>query len=239
MKRSLYVLLVLAVFSFSACRKNGHKPGNAPAMTGTVHTAKVIDKMNATNYTYMLVNENSSYYWIAVPQLVIEEGETISFSRAMEMKNFKSETLKRTFESILFVEDCVRGGQEGNGQATTGGAMPAHPQVKSVPEQVAVESAKGGKTVAQIFKEKAALNGKIVKVRGKVTKYNPGIMDRNWIHIQDGTNDAGNYDLMVTSKESTNVGEVITVEGKVAVDIDFGAGYSYPVMIENTKITKE
>jgi hypothetical protein len=64
-------------------------------------------------------------------------------------------------------------------------------------------------------------------------------MNRNWIHIQDGTDNDGEYDLLITSKESAKVGDTITVEGKLAIDKDFGAGYFYPVLVEDAKIIIE
>ena len=72
-----------------------------------------------------------------------------------------------------------------------------------------------------------------------MVKVNPGILDRNWIHIQDGTADGNNFDLLVTSIDKAVVGDIIIAEGQLAVDKDFGAGYTYPVLIENVKITRE
>ena len=43
------------------------------------------------------------------------------------------------------------------------------------------------KTVAALYQEKSALAGKEVRVQGKVVKVNNGIMDRNFLHVQDGT----------------------------------------------------
>ena len=150
------------------------------------------------------------------------------------MKNFHSETLNRTFPSIYFVQSVT----------TTPPTQPqqqslseVHQQVTTAPkEQLSLEAAQGGKTIAQIYSQKNNLAGKIVKVRGKVVKYNAGIMGRNWIHIQDGTESGENFDLLVTSKNETAVGDIIVVEGKVVLNKDFGAGYSYPVMIEDAKI---
>lgn len=237
MKRSLFLILIIAAFGISACNKKEEpKPAANVNLDGAVHTVKVLDKINAATYSYLQVSENNSSYWIAVPQMPVEKGETVQFSKAMEMKNFRSETLKRTWPSILFVSDCVKEGQ--NSMASGDGAAPAHPPVVSAQEKIGVEPVKGGKTVAQIFSQKNSLDGKTVKIRGKVTKYNPGIMDRNWIHIQDGTNHSGSYDLTVTSNQETQVGDVITVEGKISVDKDYGQGYEYPIIIEDAKISK-
>ncbi|MGA7836884.1 MAG: hypothetical protein WB996_02895, partial [Ignavibacteriaceae bacterium] len=54
----------------------------------------------------------------------------------------------------------------------------------------------------------------------------------------DGTSSNGEYDLLVTTKETAKVGDVVAFEGTVVTNKDFGAGYSYNVMIEGAKIIK-
>lgn len=75
-------------------------------------------------------------------------------------------------------------------------------------------------------------------LRGKVVKYNSGIMGKNWIHLRDGTgSEADNSnDILVTSANQTKVGDVITVKGVVHTDKDFGAGYAYKVLIEDATV---
>lgn len=93
------------------------------------------------------------------------------------------------------------------------------------------------KTVAALYKEKASLAGQTIKVQGKVVKVNMGIMGRNWLHVQDGTGEAGKTnDLTVTSNEAAKVGDQVTVTGKVAVDKDFGSGYAYGLLLEEATI---
>lgn len=93
------------------------------------------------------------------------------------------------------------------------------------------------KTVAVLNKDKTALAGKTVSAQGKVVKVNNGIMGRNFVHVQDGTGDAGSNNLIVTSKDTANVGDSVSVTGVVVVNRDFGGGYSYPLLIEEAKIT--
>jgi len=71
-----------------------------------------------------------------------------------------------------------------------------------------------------------------------VVRYNGGILDRNWIHLQDGTGKAGDgtNDILVTTTGTAKVGDVITARGTLAVDKDFGAGYTYAVLVENATI---
>lgn len=93
------------------------------------------------------------------------------------------------------------------------------------------------KTVAALNKDKATLAGKLVRVQGKVVKVNNGIMGRNFLHVQDGTGDQTSNDLTVTSKQTAAVGDQVTVTGRVVLNRDFGAGYAYPLLVEEASIT--
>lgn len=92
-------------------------------------------------------------------------------------------------------------------------------------------------TVAALNQGKAKLAGKTISAKGKVVKVNDGIMGRNFLHIQDGTGDAKNNDLVVTSKQTAKVGEQVAITGVVVLNRDFGSGYSYPLLIEEASIT--
>lgn len=230
--RNLLIIFSISVLLFAGCKK---EEKNVQPLPEGYHAAKVLEHMNASNYTYLRVEENDKEYWMAVPQLPVEVDEMVYYSKSMEMKNFHSETLKKDFPSILFVQDISKTIAPANQNA-----MGDNPHVKGITlekEEISIEPAAGGKTVAQIFEQKETLNGKLVTVKGKVTKYNEGILDRNWIHIQDGTNSKGEFDLLVTSKDVTKVGDVINVKGKVALNKDFGAGYSYKILIEDASIS--
>jgi hypothetical protein len=92
------------------------------------------------------------------------------------------------------------------------------------------------KTVEAVYNERVQLAGKQVQVTGKVVKVNNGIMKRNFLHIQDGTGGQGTNDLTITSKQTANVGDQVTVTGTVVLDTDFGFGYTYPLLVENSSI---
>ncbi|MEO8231429.1 MAG: nucleotide-binding protein [Ignavibacteriota bacterium] len=198
-----------------------------------VHNVFVEEKIDASNYSYLKVKEKDKEYWIAVNKMDINTGEYVIFSKAMEMKNFKSESLDRTFESILFVDDAKKSGSE--------------EQIKSPHQNVAtgkdvsinVQPVKDGYTVEQVYNKKNSLESKTIKVRGKVVKVNENIMGTNWAHIQDGTGTNETHDLLVTTSQSVKVGSTIIAEGKVVKDKDFGSGYFYNVLLENSKITVE
>ncbi len=95
------------------------------------------------------------------------------------------------------------------------------------------------KSIAELYQEKDQLKGKQVKLHGKVVKVNNGIMNRNFIHLQDGTGEKGTNDITITSQDTAKVGDEVTAVGTVTVDLDFGAGYTYPVIVEKATITKD
>ena len=57
-------------------------------------------------------------------------------------------------------------------------------------------------------------------------------MYKNWIHLQDGTESGGKYDFTITTKETVNTGDTITIKGKITLDKDFGYGYKYDIIME-------
>jgi hypothetical protein len=56
-------------------------------------------------------------------------------------------------------------------------------------------------------------------------------MNRNWIHIKDGSKD--DYDLVITSDTYVAEGTVITMKALVTLNKDFGAGYTYDLILED------
>jgi hypothetical protein len=107
---------------------------------------------------------------------------------------------------------------------------------KAAKEDIKIEPAEGVIKLADLFTNKKDYSGKTVKVKGKVTKVNPSIMGKNWIHIQDGTSFEDQYDLTITSDFIPEAGTIITVEGKITLDKDFGYGYAYPIIMEEGKL---
>lgn len=230
--KALYLILISLFFIVSCSEEETKDINEMDALKSEPHIAKVVEKIPSNNYLYLQVSENKETYWIAVPAMDIDPGETIYFSKYMVMNDFKSDNIDRTFDNILFVEDARK-------SATPDEMKKIHSGATSVEKQdVTIEPLAEGKTIQQIYADKSSLNGQMVVTKGKVVKFNKQIMKRNWIHIQDGTGDENSYDLVITTNDEVKVGDVITAEGKLAVDKDFGAGYFFPVIIEEAKIEK-
>jgi len=58
--------------------------------------------MSSGGYTYVSLENNGKTIWVAVPQTTVKVGQNVTCQPGMEMKNFTSKTLNRTFESVIF-----------------------------------------------------------------------------------------------------------------------------------------
>jgi len=202
-----------------------------PAPAGPALAGTVVETMNSGGYTYAKLDlGGGATAWVAGPETPLKVGAKIAKLDGTLMPNFRSETLNRTFDQIYFVGTYGMPGAAPDPHAAEAKTAPGAPAAAKV------ERAPGGKTIAEIFAGKDALAGKPVAVRGNVVKVNNGIMGRNWIHLQDGTGAAGTNDLTVTTSATAAKGDVVVVRGNVVINKDFGAGYSYPVLIEDAAI---
>jgi len=234
-------VLALAVLAAAGCNKKEAPPAApaptaatvaAPAADGDV-TGTVAETMDAANYTYLRLTTASGDVWAAIPTSKVTVGQSVTLKNPMRMENFESKTLGRTFDVILFAG--ALGGDEAQAQAALPPGHPTAPQAD--PGDVKVERAPGGKTIAEIFAGKAALKDQQVTLRGKVVKFTGKVLGKNWLHLRDGTGAEGvDNDLTVTSTDVAAVGDVVTVSGVVHLDRDIGAGYAYPVLIEDAKV---
>jgi len=121
-----------------------------------------------------------------------------------------------------------------------------HAQVPASAGSIAigkVAKAKGdsGYTVADIYAKRSALSGKVVRVRAVVVKSVPGVMGKTFVHVRDGSGSekAGNSDLTITTQAEPQLGDTLLFEGKFGVDVDFGAGYKYPAIVQDAQLVTE
>ncbi len=241
------LFLVLALMVIAGCsRKSDTKPGTATpqnpsgAQSGVqTATGTVVETMDAASYTYVRVKTDKGDVWAATSQFKVAVGDRVTVPLEMPMENFQSPTLKREFPLIYFTSHIERAG--GGGDAAPP-LMAAHgtmtPSAATPVSSEPVAPAAGGMTVADVWAKRDNLAGKTVTVRGRVVKFNGGILDRNWIHIQDGTGDAkdGSNDLAITTQDAAKVGDVVTATGQIALKKDFGAGYTYAVLLEGATL---
>ena len=208
----------------------------APVPAGMTR-GKVLETVDSGGYTYVLVETSEAPIWAAGPQTVVKVGDIVEISQGMPMQQFQSETLNRTFDVLYFVGSIANLTAPNVAAPAPTQASDSQPAVTDV----SVAELEPGKNIAWVYANKEALANEAISLRGKVVKYNSNIMGWNFIHIQDGSGDAAarNGDLTVTSKATTAVGETVVIAGTVILDKDFGAGYLFPVLVEDASITAE
>jgi len=142
-----------------------------------------------------------------------------------------------SFASAMQKEAPAGTQQPGGPEAVPGSSKAVVPLAEV---KVAKATGPNAYSVAEAFGKAASLTGKKVRVRGKVMKVSANIMGRNWIHLQDGTGDPmkNTHDLVITSAEQPAKDAVVTIEGVLATNKDFGAGYVYAVIVEEGKVQK-
>lgn len=240
MKLTLTVVSILLALASLSCREKEQEQQaqqqqqmQQDSAAANLHTVVVQEVIQASSYTYLKVTEADRDFWIAINKRDIEVGTTISFADGLEMNNFQSKDLKRTFEKIYFVNQIVGGESTTSRQSMN---MPHRMKPELEMKEVSIEPAKGGITISELFANRDSYADKTVLIKAQVMKVNRAIMDRNWVHLQDGTGDSGNFDLTITTEEEVNVGDVVTFEGKITLNKDFGAGYSYEVIMEQARL---
>lgn len=197
------------------------------------HEVVVLEALNTDRYTYLKVSESGSDFWIAVPRKEVKIGATYYYKGGLLKRQFHSQEFDRVFETLYLVSDIVPHPLDGSAAE----AMPVGGQESAAGlEEGAIDivPAEGAVPISELIANKGKYEGKLVKVTGQCVKVNPRIMGRNWVHLRDGSGE--NIDLTITTEEDIPVGAVVTLEGTIAVNKDFGAGYRYEVIMEDAQL---
>lgn len=222
--------LLLFMFILMACQTSQKKDNKTTAnLAPGTHEATASEVIQTPSYTYILAKEDKIENWIAIPKREVEQGQTFFYDEGLEMKNFESKSLGRVFETIYFVQG-IRDVADKTNVKSAGKKLNKTSGIAK--KDISIEQPAGALSVAQVYQRKAEHGNQQITIRGEVVKVNDGILGVNWVHIQDGSSYDGDFDLTVTTLETCQVGEVVTFVGKISLNKDFGAGYTYPVLME-------
>jgi hypothetical protein len=218
---------------------------------------RVAEVIQVSNYTYVRVeSQGGTEFWAAVTSTQLSEGDVVKFEGADLMSNFESKELGRVFPQIYFGRlagettaraDGKQSDLQGHGHfapPTAEEGAAAKKAASLLAESVEVTPAKRaegplGRNIAEIYAQAEELSGKKVRVSGTVVKLTRNVMGTNFLHIRDGSGDAvkQTHDLVLkVENDPPNLGIEALFEGTVAEDIDLGAGYSYPVLLEDARV---
>lgn len=196
---------------------------------------RVLQTMDAGGYTYVYLETGTKKVWAAAPVTQVRQGSMVAVSAQMPMTNYYSQALERKFELIYFTNHIIKDNLGRSATATPQSQSKVVAKAPSTPVKGIIK-AKDGKTIAEILSEKQTLLGQSVRVRGKVVKYSAKIMGKNWIHIRDSSTEK---DLTITTNDTAKKGDIILAQGKISLDKDFGYGYVYEVLLEDSAVTVE
>jgi hypothetical protein len=108
MKRLVIVSIMVLSIVFSTTGKgifadqSTENLKNISALSG-----KVVETMDSGRYTYVCLEKSDKKLWIAVPKMKVVVGQIMSFKPGLEMVNFESKTLNRTFDKIIFSQGPI------------------------------------------------------------------------------------------------------------------------------------
>ncbi len=258
MKKSVAILPLIILFvsvasvnltyasQYSLSNEDSHaspQPVSPQAMSKDPLVGTVAETMNSGGYTYILLQTKSKMFWVAIAESKVAVGDEVVLASGMEMIEFHSKSLDRTFDSIIFSEGMISQGgaatDDAKPHSKTYGSSGAKPTIQ---KDVNVEKAEGGNayTVAELFEKRKELDNKDIVLKGEVVKVTERIMNKNWLHIQDGSGSAqeGTNDIVVTTMDLPSVGDTVTIKGVLFSDKDFGSGYKYNAIVEFGQVSK-
>lgn len=220
---------------FSGSDASDQNSGTNQSFTDDVHAVVVNEILPTSRYVYLNVKEGERQFWIATRKQNVSKGKRYFYKGGLLKTHFESKEYNRVFDTVYLVSSLVEENHSKNsGQLNNTNSV----DLEATSEKVVIPTHtkeiieyKGSIKIAELVKDPKKYKGKTVQISGKCVKVNPNIMNRNWIHLKDGTKD--DYDLVVTSDTFVPEGKIITVKGLVTLNKDFGAGYKYDLILEN------
>lgn len=211
---------------------------NRTSFTEDLHTVIIKEVLPASRYVYLNVAESGKNFWIATRKDDIKVGATYFYKGGLLKTNFESKEFNKVFDTIYLVANLVAQNHGNNSGSLTADFTEKSNSTASTSEKKNIPTHteelvphKGSIKIADLVANPSIYNGKTVQITGKCVKVNPNIMNRNWIHLQDGSKN--DYDLVVTSSTFVPEGKTVTMKAEVSLDRDFGAGYRYDLILEN------
>lgn len=213
----------------------------APTLSDNTATGVVVETFDAATYTYVRVDTGDEEIWAAASQFKVAVGDRVTVPLEMPMQDFHSSSLDRDFSLIYFTSAVFPADQTSGGSGSSMAQSHGSHAPPAVKPSTMANAAPGGLTISELWQRREELSGTTVVVRGTVVKYNAGILDRNWLHIQDGSGDpqSGTHDLTVTTNSTAQVDQVVVATGTVTLNQDFGSGYAYDLMLSDAKVAAQ
>jgi hypothetical protein len=108
MKFTYCIPAALAMALLLSCPAMAEEKTQAAATASSVDLngkpikGKAIETMNSGGYTYVLIDAPEGKIWVAIPESKVEVGQEVMANPGMAMTDFKSKTLNKTFDVVIF-----------------------------------------------------------------------------------------------------------------------------------------
>ena len=252
MKQQLPLLALITAlnFSYATDMKIDMHGKEESIQKAQIFYGKILEIKPAMGYKYLKIDEDGKTIWVAIANAPVKIGEKIGYDKKTLMKNFQSKALNQKFEEIYFASDVYLAEKakafkslksmldldktKKDPHAGMGKGMSPDPEEEK-PSKPFVK--KDAYTIEEIHMWRKELKGQTINLEGTVFKVSHGIMKRDWVHLGDGSGNEKKLtdDLVFTTPTSTlKKGDKVIATGKVVVDRDFGYGYFYKVIIEES-----
>jgi len=197
-----------------------------------LHRVKVLEALPTDKYIYLYVEEEGEEFWIATLRQEVVVGGRYFYKDGLLKTNFESKEYNRVFDRLYLVAQIVPIDHNTQSEAIEIQNKKTDP----ASEQQSIVRKEGSITIAELVDNPTKYQGKRVQISGRCVKVNNAIMGRNWMHFVDGTRDS--YDLVITSDIALPEGHAVTITAVVALNKDFGAGYSYEIILEDGQLVE-
>ena len=187
MKRFLVVFVMCLVLAYlfpgeGVCAQAQTQPPHSQtaAMQDSGLSGRVVETMDSGGYTYAQIETASGKkLWLAVPKTKITKGQNMSFIPGATMMNFRSKTLKRTFDEIIFSPGPLSRPHGGDIMDTSARKRTVVTTSKLI--KVGKASGKNAYTVGEVYKNSKGLDKKNVVVKAEVKGSRVGVTMRAFV----------------------------------------------------------
>ncbi|RMG67598.1 MAG: hypothetical protein D6722_12865 [Bacteroidetes bacterium] len=217
------------IFAGGTGRSGAAAPTSPTGLPAGVHRVVVQEVLPTERYVYLRVSESGQDYWIATRKMEAAPGAVFFYRDGLRKTHFESKEYNRVFDEMILVSQLV---PEAHGGADLGRPASVQPPMAapSFPAPAPAAGEVPRLRITELVADPQRYAGQLVEVHGECVKLNANIMDRNWIHLRDGSQD--DYDLVLTAAEPVREGTHATFRARVGVNRDFGAGYAYALILE-------
>ena len=219
------------VFSKTDGAMQGKPAAASGGMEQDMHTVVALEVLPTAKYVYVRVKEGEEEFWVATLKQEMTVGRSYFYRGGLLKTDFESKEYNRTFDKLYLVSKIVPAEHGNTGDAGAGRSFTPDQGAAAKPAVTA-----GSVRIADLMADPDKYAGKNIQVSGTCVKLNPNIMGRNWIHLNDGSK--GAQDLVVTTGEVVPEGHAVTMVGTVVLNKDFGAGYTYDILVEGATVVK-